>query len=483
MKRYVQLNLLKFKLGLKRKELIKYKLFCAQQNKKRSSFDTFFKNTNYKPNDDLWNSFLKWEQGNQFQSFLQHCRTNEKIAETEVNSFPNPLKNAKQGEEYACSFILPSCIKHCVFSGIEDSGLTFSQNGGQPIKCMLSGIPLKSGDFNITMCYEYNGWLKGMPSLTRKFTLTILPDPQTLWKNIPTNPAIEYYTPDHESFLQPGDMEQKGKKLLAASLRGRSHAHKGLPRDDHFLVCHDADSDWYVLSVADGAGSAKFSRAGSQLACETAIQSCLQYIKKENSFENILKQLVQDRNNESLKAQAIRIAYNILPKAALDATIAIREEAAEKNRDIKEYSTTLLFCICKQLDHGWAVLSFGIGDGAMGMISDNGKLNLLHKPDEGEFSGQTCFITMQNLFKNSADLFRRIHICVVDDFDAVILMTDGVSDAKFETEVNLQNPLKWKSLWNELQEIRQNNPEEFLLKWLSFWSPGNHDDRTIAIMY
>ena len=66
-------------------------------------------------------------------------------------------------------------------------------------------------------------------------------------------------------------------------------------------------------------------------------------------------------------------------------------------------------------------------------------------------------------------------------------MTDGVSDAKFETDANLHNPAKWWDLWRELPH---RGPEEDgeaarknLLEWLNFWSPGNHDDRTLAFLY
>jgi hypothetical protein len=68
-------------------------------------------------------------------------------------------------------------------------------------------------------------------------------------------------------------------------------------------------------------------------------------------------------------------------------------------------------------------------------------------------------------------------------------MTDGVSDPKFETDNNLINPNKWDELWNDLLENGveltddNENAKDQLLDWLDFWSPGNHDDRTIAILY
>ena len=68
-------------------------------------------------------------------------------------------------------------------------------------------------------------------------------------------------------------------------------------------------------------------------------------------------------------------------------------------------------------------------------------------------------------------------------------MSDGVSDPKFETDANLNNPDKWDALWDDLKEngveLTDDNEasKDQLLDWLDFWSPGNHDDRTIAILY
>ena len=73
-----------------------------------------------------------------------------------------------------------------------------------------------------------------------------------------------------------------------------------------------------------------------------------------------------------------------------------------------------------------------------------------------------------------------------------MLMTDGVSDAFFETDNNLKDPEFWKSL--ETNILHTTNPKDEpevspetqanrLLDWLDFWSPGNHDDRTIVVLH
>ena len=75
-------------------------------------------------------------------------------------------------------------------------------------------------------------------------------------------------------------------------------------------------------------------------------------------------------------------------------------------------------------------------------------------------------------------------------------MTDGVSDPMFETDRNLNDYAKWEEFYARLRggfpddgiegvDLSDDNEaaKDQLLRWLDFWSPGNHDDRTIAILY
>jgi hypothetical protein len=81
---------------------------------------------------------------------------------------------------------------------------------------------------------------------------------------------------------------------------------------------------------------------------------------------------------------------------------------------------------------------------------------------------------------------RRISFTCVDSMTALFLLTDGITDPIFETDYNLQQPARWDRFW--VEEIRPKlsdtpgETEKNLLDWLSFWSPGNHDDRTIALL-
>ena len=145
--------------------------------------------------------------------------------------------------------------------------------------------------------------------------------------------------------------------------------------------------------------------------------------------------------------------------------------------------------ICKKFDFGWFVASFWVGDGAMCIYDKNRQyIKLLGAPDGGEYAGQTRFLTMKEIFSSPESIMSRLKYSIEKDFSALLLMTDGVSDPFFETDANLNKFEKWDALWENITsevELTDDNAESQyqLLKWLDFWSPGNHDDRTIAILY
>ena len=72
-------------------------------------------------------------------------------------------------------------------------------------------------------------------------------------------------------------------------------------------------------------------------------------------------------------------------------------------------------------------------------------------------------------------------------------MTDGIYDPKFVVENNLTKIERWKDFLADLNGQNEDdckvdfenseNTAEQLLQWLDFWSKGNSDDRTLAIIY
>ena len=128
-------------------------------------------------------------------------------------------------------------------------------------------------------------------------------------------------------------------------------------------------------------------------------------------------------------------------------------------------------------------MNYGIGDGVIAHVQSD-RVKLLNTPDGGEYSGQTRFLTMSDSVQ---ELAKRMNMAFVERLDGLFLMTDGVSDPKFETDSQLTDLAVWGELQGELLREASNVADEdvsgWMEEWLSFWSPGNHDDRTIVFVH
>jgi len=247
------------------------------------------------------------------------------------------------------------------------------------------------------------------------------------------------------------------------------------------------------LAVSDGAGSSALSRQGSKLACHTLIEYFEENLDKENlnEFDEILFNHYNRTDVDSSK-KISHFVYNTLLKAAHFVNQKIAEFADSNREEIKKFHATLIFALVKKYDFGYAILTFGVGDCPIGLLNkDLTEVNLMNFIDVGEFGGGTRFITMPEIFQ-SDKLSSRFGFKLVDDFSYLMLMTDGIYDPKFVVEANLEKIEKWKEFLSDLNgnnedgskvDFANENIASQLSGWMDFWSPGNHDDRTLAIIY
>lgn len=469
----------------------------------------------------------KWQD-----DYNQHHMNKEVVIKNKINALNITLPNAKVGEQYNQIIkISDDDIAEYWVEGLENSGFTLTLENiqeeeqpevteevtpidgtpeeapaTQPIEVeaqpampvigtkergiVISGIPTEAGDYDVVIKYKYKGWFNGCSILDRLIRFSINPDPRSLWKDIPTDENIKFFKPDYASNYVTVLENAAGpqKDIVAASKRGRSHAHEGKPRDDEFQMYHNDANGWYVIAVADGAGSAKYSRKGSEIACKTALDLCKQSLSNPEDLETAIAELHNAAEGTS-NSHVSKLIYNIVGGAAYKAHRAINEAAKANEDKPRDYSTTLLLAICKKFDFGWFVASFWVGDGAMCIYDkDRQYIRLLGTPDGGEYAGQTRFLTMPEIFATPEAIMGRLKYSIEQDFTALLLMSDGVSDPFFETDANLNRIQKWNELWENIVssvDLSDDNSESQyqLLQWLDFWSPGNHDDRTIAILY
>jgi len=359
-------------------------------------------------------------------------------------------------------------------TGLEDIG-GISWNIG---KQSFEGVAKNAGTFQLEMegVFEFS---KGHTKKTKgSCSLTVIPDPKSLWKTLEPDETIPYGK-DHEDSmcLEAPD----GSRLLYASKRGRAHAHVGTFRDDDGKILTTA-SGWSILSIADGGGSYPLARRGAKIAVDKSIYALEKILSGDigMELEAIFFRDKELGTDESKSALDSKLKETIL-SAAYTGFNGIVTEAANNNAEIKDYSTTLLIAAHKHTPHGRLILTFWVGDGVIALHSKGKKVTLLGVPDSGEFAGQTRFLDKSFFYDTS-----RVKIYLVNDFTALVLATDGVSDPYFKTDDALKSIEKWDEFWNLIsdsvthEELESARSE--LLEWLDFWSKGNHDDRTIALL-
>lgn len=367
-----------------------------------------------------------------------------------------PLPNARKGETYFAQ--LPPNAKKLHFQ--PECGLVWEED----TQC-ITGIPNYSGDIQITY-YLDNGNLDPI-----HHSLYINPNPKDLWANIPTDRNIPFYKEDNyheEPTITPHGM------LLAARVRGRSHAHTGKPCDDDFAIRYHSATGLHFIAVSDGAGSAEYSRLGSQVAVDNAADAVWQKLGMGDPNFSL-------NHNQDIK-QRKEVLVNLVNHAAYQAMVALYQTAKDNGIELKKLSCTLLFILSLPIEDGtWINAIYSVGDGALAIwLPENQTLVFVAESDSGSYSGETRFLTADET--TLAALQKRTRCGTCASPPVLFAMTDGVSDPKFETDAQLKNPQKWQDLWAELQDVLQDkHPEQALERWLNFWSAGNHDDRTLAM--
>jgi hypothetical protein len=407
----------------------------------------------------------------------------------EIIQQPVRVLNATVGKPYETKFDFEKLgwkdISFFEFQGLEEAGLSYDGKTKQ-----ITGTPTQSGDRKIIFRFKLEGQPPDAPSNEKTLTLIINPDPKSLWKNVESDRNDPYWKEDDLTVFAPlGD-----RHILASSKRGRSHANVGSFREDDFAF-KDLDNGWSIVVVADGAGSAKLSRKGSSIACTGVVD----YFTEQSSVESMAEfdELVQQykaSTGEDTQKKLNRFVYNNLGKAAFTVHKKLEEFAKAGGLVLKDLSSTLIFTLFKKYDIGYAFLSFGVGDCPMAVLNKElTEVTLMNWLDVGEFGGGTRFITMPEIFQNEK-FATRFGFKLLDDFSYLFLMSDGIYDPKFVVEANLPNIKNWKEFLQDLNgknedgvrvELKAGNKDIIsqFSRWMDFWSPGNHDDRTLAIVF
>ena len=382
------------------------------------------------------------------------------------------LKNARAAEPYVGD-VKADGLEKLRLEDDGGSGLSFDEE-----MATLSGTPAASGDYQL----RFKGALHNKP-VEILAHLAVIPDPKSLWVAKDSDRTDRFWKPDEAFECVNGDFF-----MVGASKRGRSHAKDGGFRDDDFGVLETSDG-WGVIVVADGAGSAKFSRRGSQIAVQSVL-STLPLLLSEKVSARLPRLIAAFLQGSPAAEEQIKShLYQSLVTSAFDAAGAIEEEAKKLGELPSDFLTTLVLCVVKRMREGWFIAGFSIGDGGAAAFNvENGSLFPLTAPDSGEFAGQTRFLQKAEFTGGFDGMAKRIFFTVSPGITGILAMTDGVSDPIFATDSQFANPARWKEFWEG--DLSKNVDfsancriiEAKMLNWLDFWSPGNHDDRTLVAL-
>lgn len=419
---------------------------------------------------------------------MENWKLENRIAD--IIQQPVRILNATVGKPYETKMDFDvynwTDIESFEFEGLDAVGLHYDSTVKQII-----GVPTQSGDTAVIFKFKISGQSNDSAFNEKKIPLTVNPDPKSLWKNLESNKDDPYWKPDDVTVFEPlGD-----RFILVSCKRGRAHANIGSFREDDFAFKHLETSKWSIIVAADGAGSAKFSRKGSAIACQSVIDYFSEHLKGDllSEFDTLLQQH-KTNTGEDTQKKLNNFVYNNLGKAALYVHKKLEEFAAHATISLKDLNTTLIFTLLKKFDTGYALLSFGVGDCPIGLLDKDEKaITMMNWIDVGEFGGGTRFITMPEIFQ-SDKFATRFGFKLIEDFSYLMLMTDGIYDPKFVVESNLEDIKKWQEFLLDLNgknedgakvDLDPDNPEitSQFSTWMDFWSPGNHDDRTLAIVF
>jgi len=258
-------------------------------------------------------------------------------------------------------------------------------------------------------------------------------------------------------------------QVFGASVRGLLHKHEGTHCDDWFEI--GTSGEWTIITVADGAGSKKYSRIGARIACETATTSL------KNSLESIQltvckteeewnTSFIRNNDGKEFPDKNINEAYKALLKAFVSAKNKLeskfKELHTQNNNTNKEHassvedlSCTLNIAIHYSSEWGSVVIACQIGDGLIGIVKPDGQSQILSKADSGGYAGEPKFLTSDRMCDQDV-LFARTEV-FAGSINALLVMTDGVSN-DFFPEKGSPTRLWAELLVNGIPDFNPNQP-------------------------
>lgn len=248
-----------------------------------------------------------------------------------------------------------------------------------------------------------------------------------------------------------------GWRVVAESVKGPDHESLGLPCQYSCKFLFDHYAGRLIGAVADGAGSARCAREGSEIAVTIAVEQLASgVISGEVLPDNV-------------------VAY--LPELYAEVYRCLCQEANIHGTAIEDYHTTLA---CVIADREWVVVA-NLGDGAVVTGDGAGSFRAAAMPSRGEYADSTYFVTMWPQVQDTLKI--KVETASID---SIALTTDGLVEVAFEDVYGKCAP--WIPFWAPIfEKMRESSTESRLSNKLKSFLESNkvrdicNDDVTLLL--
>lgn len=257
-------------------------------------------------------------------------------------------------------------------------------------------------------------------------------------------------------------------QVAGQSVRGAVHERNGLPNQDAiYWLPASGEGSSIVLAVADGHGSARYSRShiGARLAVESATQLVRDFLDSQAGDGNL--SLIKDTTEEWLPRALVRKWVELVTQDLNS------DPLEESEQNVIAYGATLLVtAVTEQF-----ALYLQLGDGEILTVSESGEVTRPLTKDDRLFGNETTSLCAPEAWRD----FRVSFQPFVQSSPALILLsTDGYPNS-FRDEAGF-----FKVGSDILNMVRENGLSfinENLSGWLSDSTrAGSGDDVTLGIL-
>ncbi len=273
-------------------------------------------------------------------------------------------------------------------------------------------------------------------------------------------------------------------QVVGQSVRGAVHERNGLPNQDAInWLPSSGEGASLVLAVADGHGSARYSRShtGATIAVETATQLVNEFLVNQTSLETL--SLIKDSVHEWLPRALVRKWMEVvtehlqtepLTQAELNALGLTPADDVRNEKCLVAYGATLLVVAVTER----FVSYLQLGDGEILTVSDKGEVTRPLTKDDRLFGNETTSLCAPEAWRD----FRVNFQPLTHSHPALILLsTDGYPNS-FRDESGF-----FKVGSDILKMIRENGIDtvkDNLEEWLADSTrAGSGDDVTLGILF